>query len=125
MADDLERVKENVKEMARAWKAATEETPRQRRIFMSPQKLYEKLYSLLADRYEERLMYKNCMNRHWDDMSNEERVLTSQYKYAKLLRRGRSPDPERPQDFNALQLIEMDRHKLEKTFDLEYYSRGD
>ena len=122
MADDLEQVKEHVKDMARAWKAAMEETPRHRRIFLSPPKLNEKLYSLLADRYEDALMYRNCMNRHWNDMSNEERVLTSQYEYAKLLRRGRSPAPERPQDYNALQLIEMDRHELEKTFDFEYYS---
>ena len=119
--DDIDPVMQTVREMARAWKRAMQETPHPLPIFPpTPPKLNEKLYSLLADHYEKELLYMNCMNRHWNDMSNRERVLTSQYEYANLLRRGRNPAPERPQHFNALHLLENDRHKLKKTFDVEY-----
>ena len=121
MADmTLYPVKETVRKMAKAWKQALEETPGPRPIFpLTPPKLNEKLYGLLADHYEKTLLNWNCMNRHWNDMSNVERVLTSQYQSATLLRRGRNPAPERPQHYNALILLEIDRQKLDEAFGRE------
>ena len=117
---ETNQVKENVREMAKEWKNAMDESHCKCPISLSRKKLDEKLFTLQADRYEKELLYRNCMNRPWADMSNSERVLTTQYVYAKLLKRGRTPAPELPLEYNALQLLYMDRYKLERSLDVEF-----